>query len=117
MLSPAAPSPLTPCTSTAAIESLLDAATGMGEGGDIIFAVDAAIDPADHERAFFMLMANMDVLRDRHSRDHRIAFDGTCKHAGWERNDEPTRPWPPMISMAPEVIARIEARKSDFGLS
>jgi len=104
-------------TSTAAIESLLDAATGMGEGGDIIFAVDAAIDPADHERAFFMLMANMDVLRDRHSRDHRIAFDGTCKHAGWERNDEPTRPWPPMISMAPEVIARIEARKSDFGLS
>ena len=106
-----------PGASTAAIESLLDAAEGMGEGADIIFAVDAGIDPADHERAFFMLLANMDVLRDRHARDHRIGFDGTCKHAGWHRNDEPTRPWPPIIAMSPEVVARIEARKGDFGLS
>ena len=63
-----------------------------------------------------MLFANMDSLRDRHERDHRIAFDGTCKHEGWERNDEPVRPWPPIISMDPAVVSRIEARRGEFGL-
>ncbi|MEE2718314.1 MAG: UbiD family decarboxylase [Planctomycetota bacterium] len=104
-----------PGRSSAAIESMLDAAA-RGDGADIILAVDAGIDPAEHERALFMLFANMDSLRDRHERDHRIALDGTCKHAGWERNDEPVRPWPPIISMDPEVVARVDARRSEFGL-
>lgn len=103
--------------SAEAIEILLDASEAMGEGAELIFAVDGDVDPADHERALFMLMANMDVLRDAFIRDHRMVLDGTCKQVGWERNDEPTRPWPPIISMDPDVVDRIDRRKSDFGLA
>lgn len=103
--------------SAEAVETLLDASQAMGEGAELIFAVDGDVDPADHERALFMVMANMDVLRDGFIRDHRMVLDGTCKQVGWERNDEPTRPWPPIISMDPDVVDRIDRRKSDFGLA
>ena len=104
-----------PGRSSEVIESMLDVAA-KGDGADVIMAVDADIDPCDHERALFMLFANMDSLRDRHERAHRVAFDGTCKHVGWERNDEPVRPWPPIIKMDPAVVDRVQKRAAAFGL-
>lgn len=103
-----------PGRSSRAIESIFGV---VDEGADLVIVVDGDVDPTDHERVLFMLCANMDPLRDRHDHDHRLGLDGTSKHEGPGRNEEPVRPWPPIIRMDPEVQSRVESRRGVFGLS
>ena len=96
----------------------IDAVFDVGSvGAELVIVVDADIDPADHERSLFMLCANFDWTRDLHEREHRVGFDATSKSTAYERNGQPTRPWPPRIEMDRAVRDRVEATKSTYGLS
>ena len=96
----------------------IDAIFDVGSvGAELVIAVDADIDPADHERSLFMFCANFDWTRDLHERDHRVGFDATSKSTSYERNGQPTRPWPPRIEMDQGVRDRVEAAKATYGLS
>lgn len=64
---------------------------------------------ADADNALFHWVANFDASRDlvRHTAlSLRLGFDATPKLSGETRQGEPIRPWPPIIEMPAEVIAR-----------
>lgn len=78
-----------------------------------------AVDPGDTDAAMFHLCAHADASRDLHrwaspdNQRHAIAFDATPKLPGDERNGEPVRQWPPLLSM-PEQVARRAAEVLGF---
>jgi 4-hydroxy-3-polyprenylbenzoate decarboxylase len=75
-------------------------------------------DLADIDGALFHWVANMSPERDRYDSKcgRRIAFDATPKMAGDERDQWPVRPWPPLITMSPEMIKRVDERWGEYGL-
>ncbi len=98
--------------------------TTLGAGADqlnlprwtIILGPDA--DLANLDNALFHWLANFSPKRDRFDSrcGRRIAFDATPKLPGDERFNLPVRPWPPLITMSPEMIAQIERRWKEYGL-
>ena len=63
------------------------------------------------------MCANADPGRDLVRRDHRVGIDATRKLPGDERNGDPVRPFPPLITMCDEIRQSVEARASVFGLA
>ena len=61
----------------------------------IIIAVDESVDISDLGSVFFNFCACVDPSRDTYHFDDCIAFDGTTKMNGDERNGYGVRKWPP----------------------
>ena len=72
---------------------------------DFVVAVDRLCDVGDWERVLFHMCANSDPGRDIIRSEHRIGIDGTRKVPGDERNGQPVRDFPPLMTM-PDDLAR-----------
>ena len=98
-----------------AIEQLWNETPPTGNA-DFVIAVDSSVDVHDWQTVFFQLCANTDPIRDVHQREHRIAFDATRKLPGDERNGQPVRDYPPILSMDEGTRRNVDARSEEFGL-
>lgn len=80
-----------------------------------VVVVGPAVDPADVDQAMFHMCTHADASRDVHrwaSSDgvrHSMLIDATPKVPGDERNGQPVRPWPPILTMPSEVVAKAAA--------
>ncbi len=101
----------------------------LGDGGagltdeqlpPFVVVLDETVDLADIDRALFCWCAHTDAGRDATlggSPDRpRLAFDATPKVSGDERNGEPVRPWPPMLSVDADMRQRVDSRWEELGL-
>ncbi len=83
-----------------------------------VVAVGRGVDLAAD--GLFHWLANMDPGRDviRHTGAHgdTLAFDATPKTPGDASNGEPVRGWPPVLTMDPEIVERVDARWSAYGI-
>jgi 4-hydroxy-3-polyprenylbenzoate decarboxylase len=102
-----------PGQGAAAIEHVWQAA--RAPLGDLVVAVDASVDPADWQQVLFHMCANADPGRDLVRRGARLGIDGTRKAPGDERGGEPVRPFPPPITMSPEVKGHVGERWREYG--
>ena len=85
---------------------------------DFVIAVDEDQDPTDLERALFLWMANADPTRDLLRRGRRIGFDARTKVPGRDdRDGVPVRDYPPMVSMSPEIVAKVDRRWNEYGFT
>jgi hypothetical protein len=73
--------------------------------------VGQGVNVSDTDAAMFHWAANADMLRDARVSGRSMWFDATPKGPGVRRG-MPVRAWPPVISMAPEVTARVQERFS-----
>ena len=86
-------------------------------GADMIIAVNTSVDITQWQEVFFHLCANGDPGRDARMIGDRICFDARSKHPSWESaSGEPIRDYPPILEMAADVVARVNARAERFGL-
>ncbi|MHC4947066.1 MAG: UbiD family decarboxylase [Planctomycetota bacterium] len=97
-----------------ALEAAWDAAGDTP--ADLVIAVDAATDLADHDAVLFRVGANADPGRDLHRRDRRLGVDATAKVPGDERHGQPVRPWPTLLEMTADVRATVDRRWAEYGL-
>ena len=77
-----------------------------------IVVVGRDVNIQDHHEVLFHWVANSDFARDTQwdqSRGcDRVGFDATPKTSGDERNNQPVRAWPPILSMSDAVKARCD---------
>lgn len=85
-----------------------------------IVVLEETVDVRRLDEAMFHWCAHTDASRDLFrwvspdGRRHRVAFDATPKLPGDERNGQPVRPWPPMLSMDRSVERRVAERWSEL---
>lgn len=105
----------------AGLAAILDIWTKLDRdnpAAEFVIAIDDDQDPADLERALFLWMANADPARDVIRRDRRIGFDARTKVPGRDdREGAAVRDYPPLVSMDPETVARVDARWSEYGFA
>ncbi len=105
----------------AGLAAILDVWTKLerdNPAAEFVIAIDDDQDPADLERALFLWMANADPARDILRRDGRIGFDARTKVPGRDdREGHPVRDFPPLVSMTPEIVARVDARWQAYGFT
>ncbi|WP_425146099.1 menaquinone biosynthesis decarboxylase [Deinococcus sp.] len=77
-----------------------------------LLLVDELTDVRDRQDVWWTILNNIDPERDVHVINEKLVWDGTRKlpEEGF------VRPWPPKISMSPEVKAKVEARWHLYGL-
>ncbi len=105
-----------------AIESLWQ--TAPDDAAHFVIAVDASVDLNDWEQVMFHFCANADPGRDlirpqsspTGQTPHRIGFDATTKMPGDERNGQPVRDYPPILTMDQAVQQRVQSQAAAFGL-
>ncbi len=102
------------------IERIFDA---LGEARLPAFVIvvpeEAPVD--DIEGLLFYWPAHGDASRDCVRRVtpggvHRLGFDATRKAPGDERNGQPVRDWPPVLTVSGEMARRVEQRWREYGL-
>ena len=76
----------------------------LDEWSGCIIAVDDSADITDFDMTLFHMTANMDPGRDLVWNGDQLGIDATSKSEHHVRNGQPTRKWPPPITMDPEVI-------------
>ncbi len=75
-----------------------------------IVALGRDVNIQDHHQALFHWAANFDASRDAqwdqsHGCD-RVGFDATPKTPSDKRNNQPVRPWPPVLTMNEPIITQ-----------
>ena len=81
-------------------------------------SIDADADPQDLENALFRWLSNADPVRDRVERGARMGFDARRKTPGRDdRGGVPVRDYPPLVSMSPEIVERVDARWNEYGFN
>lgn len=107
-----------------AAERVEAAMRGAPGGPAYIVILSDAVNIADVDEAMFHWCANCDVGRDSFASTGNastgndsgmIIFDATPKVPGDERNGKPVRPWPPLLRMSEEVIAKVRSRWREYG--
>lgn len=87
-----------------------------------VIALGRGVDLRSPVDGFFHWLANMDpgrdlvVVDDGDAHGDCLAFDATPKTPEDGRDGEPVRDWPPVVSMDPEVSARVAERWASYGL-
>lgn len=83
----------------------------------IVVGPDAEVSNIDN--ALFHWLAHASPARDRYLSvcGRRIAFDATPKVSGDERNGEPVRSWPPILTVDSAMSARVQSRWSELGFA
>ena len=86
----------------------------------MVIVLSEGVAVEDFDQALFHWCANADASRDmvrwQQGGVHRLGFDATAKLAGEARNGQPTRAWPPVLSMDRAVVERVRSRWSELGL-
>ena len=99
-----------------AIEALWDRIGTENPAGEFVIAVDDDVRLDDLEGTFFRWLANADPARDRIQRGPRIGFDARRKTPGRDdRDGVPVRDYPPLVSMSPEIVDRVDDRWREYG--
>lgn len=70
----------------------------------------------DIDAALFHWCAHSDAGRDLSIHSHTAYIDATPKLPGDERNGQPVRDWPPILTMDDEVVNRVKQRLPELGL-
>ena len=99
-----------------AIETFWNRIGTESPAGEFVIAVDDDVRLDDLEGTFFRWLANADPARDRVQRGPRIGFDARQKTPGRDdRDGVPVRDYPPLVSMSPEIVDRVDARWHEYG--
>jgi 4-hydroxy-3-polyprenylbenzoate decarboxylase len=93
-----------------------------------VVVVDEFVDVHDYQQVFFHVCANVDPGRDlvltdgpidqldhaaeRHCYGGKVGIDATHKLPA-----EAARPWPDRIEMSPDVVALVERRWDEYGIT
>ena len=103
----------------AGLAAILDVWTKLerdNPAAEFVIAIDEGQDPADLERSLFLWLANADPDRDVLRRGRRIGFDARTQEPGRDdREGVPVRDYPPLVSMDPEIVERVDRRWSEYG--
>ena len=101
------------------VKAIEQAFSAMGDapGCDLLIVLDKRVDLTNMDEALFHMAANIDPQRDFIHRARRCGIDATCKLPDDARAGQPVRPWPPLIEMDEQVIARVDSQWSACGLS
>ena len=103
----------------AGLAAILDVWTRLdpkNPAADFVIAIDDDQNPADLERSLFLWLSNADPFRDVLRRGRRIGFDARTKVPGRDdREGVAVRDYPPMVSMSPEIVERVDHRWSEYG--